>query len=90
MIKNNIDIVANSTAVVLTAIQTQQTFQIISLVLTIISIVASLAFNIWKWYKVATKDKKITPDEIDELHGHINNAIDDLQETMKDEGDKKE
>lgn len=86
--KNNIDILLNGVAVVSTAVQTNQTFQIISIVLTCVSIAVSLAFNVWKWWKLATKDKKITIDEIDELHEHIQNAIDETEKTIKGDDEK--
>lgn len=88
MIRNNFDIITNGSAVVLTAVQTEHTFQIICLVLTIISIIVSLAFNIWKWYVNATHDNKITQQEVSELHEHVNNAIDEVKETIEKE-DKK-
>ena len=57
---------------VFTAIQTDITLQIISLVLTIVATVFSIAFTIYKWYKSAKADGKITKDEIDELIDELN------------------
>ena len=51
----------------LTAIQTEHLFQIISLILTCVATFLSIAFTIWKWWKKAYEDKKITLDEIKEL-----------------------
>ena len=57
---------------VFTAVQTDTTLQIISLVLTIVATVFSIAFTIYKWYKSAKADGKITKDEIDELMDELN------------------
>ena len=57
---------------VFTAVQTDATLQIISLVLTIIATAFSIAFTIYKWWKSAKADGKITKDEIDELIDELN------------------
>lgn len=57
---------------VFTAVQTDATLQIISLVLTIIATAFSIAFTIYKWYKSAKADGKITKDEIDDLIDELN------------------
>ena len=57
---------------VFTAVQTDTTLQIISLVLTIVATAFSIAFTIYKWYKSAKADGKITKDEIDELIDELN------------------
>ena len=57
---------------VFTAVQTDTTLQIISLVLTIIATAFSIAFTIYKWWKSAKADGKITKDEIDELLDELN------------------
>ena len=55
----------------LTAMQTNQTWQIVCLVLTAISIAVTTAFNIWKWVKAAKRDGKITQEELEEGHCRI-------------------
>lgn len=57
---------------VFTAVQTDTTLQIISLIMTIIATVFSIAFTIYKWYKSAKADGKITKDEIDDLIDELN------------------
>ena len=57
---------------VFTAVQTDATLQIISLVMTIIATAFSIAFTVYKWWKSAKADGKITKDEIDELLDEIN------------------
>ena len=60
-----------------TAVQTDQVFQWISLGLTILATIVSIAFTVWKWWKKASADGKITQDEVGEL-------LDDLKEDTKD------
>ena len=57
---------------VFTAIQTDATLQIVSLVLTIIATAFSIAFTIYKWWKSAKADGKITKEEIEDLFDEIN------------------
>lgn len=57
---------------VFTAVQTDTTLQIISLVLTIIATTFSIAFTIYKWWKSAKADGKITKEEIEDLFDEIN------------------
>lgn len=51
--------------------------QIILVIWSILIIVLNIAFIIWKWYKEAKKDGKITDDEIKQL-------IDDLEKEFKE------
>lgn len=64
----------------LTMAQTNEVFQIISLILTIAATLVTLGFNIYKWYKAAKKDGKIDENEIKELVDIINDAKDDLDD----------
>lgn len=67
---------------VATALQTEQVFQFIQLGLSILSTIVVIVFTIWKWWKKAKEDGKITEDEIDDL-------VDDLGQIVnKKEGDK--
>ena len=50
---------------------------ICNLVITIISMLISLVYTIWKWYKKAKADGKITEDEVDELVDDINQITND-------------
>jgi len=61
-----------TTTTALTIIQTNQVFQLIELIITIIIGVVTLFNFIYKWWKKAKADKKITHDEIDELIDGIN------------------
>lgn len=78
------DIVGIAFQSLLTIVQTDEIFRIISLVLTIISAVVVLARNIYEWYIKAKKDGKITAEEIKQgtdiiIDGveKVNNIIDE-------------
>lgn len=61
-----------------TAVQTDRLLSYISLALTILATIVSIAFTIYKWYNKAKADGKITKDEIDDL-------IDELSDNDKKE-----
>lgn len=67
---------------VMTALQTNETLQIIQGILSIIAVIITIAYTIWKWYKKASKDGKITEEEYDEL-------FDDLMEVKEEKIDDK-
>lgn len=60
-----------------------QVIVICNLVLTIIATIVSLVYTIWKWWKKAKADGKITEDEVDEL-------IDDIHQVTNDKNKKGE
>lgn len=78
----------NGLSYLTTALQTNQTLQIIQLIVSILASVVAISFTIWKWYKKASADGKITLEEIEELHEDIKNEITDLQESTKEEKEK--
>lgn len=67
---------------ILTATQQDEVLRWIQLGLTILSTLIAIAYTIWKWWRKASADGKITPDEVDEL-------VDDLKEIDK-KGDQKD
>lgn len=84
-----INYIASGVACITTALQSDEIFSYVSLSLTILSIVVSLAFTIYRWYKVATDDGKIDKEEIDDLMHNINDSINDLNDAVNNY-DKKE
>lgn len=84
-----VNYIASAVACITTALQSNEIFSYVSLSLTILSIVVSLAFTIYKWYKTATDDGKIDKEEIDDLIHNINDSINDLNDA-KNNYDKKE
>lgn len=67
---------------VMTAVQSQEIFQIISLILTILATAATFAFTIWKWWKAAKADGKVTPDEIDEGLKIVQKGVEEVKEAI--------
>lgn len=70
-------LVSAVTAMLLTAGITLEAVQIIYYVLAGIAIVFSLSFTIWKWYKVAKADGKITVEEIEDLEKQVKDKLGD-------------
>lgn len=60
---------------VTTIAQTNEIFQLIQIILASIVSILTIAFIIYKWYKKATEDGKITHDEIDDLFNQIDDEI---------------
>lgn len=69
----------NIISAVATALQTNEMLQNIQAVLTIIAFIVSIAFSIYHWYKEASKDGKITKDEVDDLADDIKDKVDDFK-----------
>ena len=87
---NFLDWLGCSAGVVLTAVQTNQIFQTISLILTCIATLLTIAYNIYRWYKKATEDKKITPEEIKEGIDILTDGAKKVEElSKKDKGENK-
>ena len=60
---------------IFTAMQDDIVLRYISLALTILSTSIAIAYTIWKWYKKAKEDGKITVDEVKELKDNITDVI---------------
>ena len=54
-----------------TVSQTNEVFQTIQIIISALAGAVALAYTIWRWYRNAKKDGKITEDEIDHLFEHI-------------------
>lgn len=73
---------------IFTALQTNQIFQTISLILTCLATLVTIAYTIYKWYKNAKKDGKIDEQEIKEGIDIIKDATDKVKElSNKDKGE---
>ena len=60
--------------------QTNELFQLIQIIIGCISGAVVLAYTIWRWYKNAKKDGKITEDEVDDLFEQITKKEDSEDE----------
>ena len=64
---------AGSGVTILTGALSQDTLQVILLVIGIVSALFSLFVNIYTWWKKAKSDGKITKEELDELKEIVDN-----------------
>ena len=53
--------------IVLTSIQDNPVYQIVGLILTILSLCVSILYTIFKWYNESKKDGQITSEEYEQL-----------------------
>lgn len=60
---------------ILTAIQTKEILQYINLILAILTTLVSIGYTIYKWYRKATEDGKITEEEVNELKEDIKEEL---------------
>ena len=56
---------------VVTISQTNEVFQTIQIIISALAGAVALAYTIWRWYKNAKKDGKITEDEVDDLFKQV-------------------
>lgn len=83
--KNNDNIfsyIMTGVSTVFTALQTEEVLRIISIVITCLSAAIAMSYSIYKWYKEAKKDGKISSDEIKEITGDISKNLNDLKENL--------
>lgn len=68
------------TAVCLTNTATQENpvLQYINLGITIAVGLVTLAYTLYKWYKKASEDGKITHEEVNDLFEEVGEAVEDL------------
>jgi len=60
---------------ILTAVQSDQIFQYISLALTILSTLIAISYTIWKWWRKAKEDGKIDEEEVKDLVDQIDDVV---------------
>lgn len=83
MKKFRIDYILDGLAITLGAVQLNQIMQIVQLILGIVATIISIMFSIWLWWKRASKDGKITEEEIKEGQDILNNGVKDLDDKLK-------
>ena len=62
--------------------QANETFQIIQIVFSVITLAVTLAYTIWKWYRAAKKKdsdggEKITPKEVADLFEDLKKEVEE-------------
>ena len=72
-----IDYVLDALAIALGLSQGKELLSYIQLGLGILATILSIAFSIWKWWKKASADGKITKEEIKELSDDLKDKLDD-------------
>ena len=86
--KNIISYIGSALGVIFTIVQSNEIFQLISLILTIISVLVSLAFSIYKRIITATKDGKIDEEEVDELKNILDENAKNLSAKEEDHNER--
>lgn len=71
------------------ALQDNPILQGVQLGLSILTSIVLVAYRIWKWHNEATKDGKITKDEIEEGAKIISDGLEEVNDKVngKDKGD---
>ena len=82
MKKFRIDYILDGLAITLGAVQLNQIMQIVQLVLGIIATIISIMFSIWLWWKRASKDGKITEEEIKDGMEILNNGTKEIKDHL--------
>lgn len=88
LVGNILEISGNAVMYVLSANQTKEIFEIISLVLSILISIVILVSNIIKWYKMAKKDGKIDSDEVEQLTDIVKDGLEDIKEKTDKKGEE--
>lgn len=68
-------VVSAASAMFLATGITLEAVQIIYYILAGLAILFSLSFTVWKWYKAAKADGKITAEEIEDLEKQVKETI---------------
>ena len=82
--KEHLDILGIGLQPIFTAIQTDEVLRWISFGFTLLSVILTIAYNIWRWWKKSKEDGKISMKEVDELGEIIKDGSDSLTNTIKE------
>ena len=77
MKNTRLDYILDVVAITLGITQGEELLRYIQLGFGILATLISIAFSIWKWWKKASADGKITKDEIKELSDELKDKLDD-------------
>lgn len=82
-------IVGTGVTAVGTGLQTNEILQAISIVLTIVGSIITIAMALTNWWKNAKKDGKITKEEINEGVGIIVDGANEVKDKIKNKEENK-
>ena len=85
--KEHLDILGIGLQAIFTAVQTDEVLRWISFGFTLLSVILTIAYNIWRWYRKSKEDGKISMKEVDELGEIIKDGSDSLTNTIKEAKD---
>ena len=74
----------NALQYALATIQDNPIWQGIQLGLSILTSIVLIAYRLWKWHNEATKDGKITKDEVEEGAKIISDGLEDINGKVND------
>lgn len=83
--KEHLDILGIGLQAIFTAIQTDEVLRRISFGFTLVSVILTIAYNIYKWWRNSKKDGKISMDEVDELVDIVKDGSDSLKNITKED-----
>ena len=82
--KEHLDILGIGLQAIFTAIQTDEVLRWISFGFTLVSVILTIAYNIWRWYRKSKEDGKISMKEVDELVDIVKDGSETLTNTIKE------
>lgn len=82
--KEHLDIFGIGLQAIFTAVQTDEVLRWISFGFTLLSVILTIAYNIWRWYRKSKEDGKISMKEVDELGEIIKDGSNSLTNTIKE------
>lgn len=83
--KEHLDILGIGLQAIFTAIQTDEVLRWISFGFTLVSVILTIAYNIWRWWRKSKEDGKISMDEVDELVDIVKDGSDSLKNITKED-----
>lgn len=63
-------------------VQSNEVLQTIELALSVAVSIVLIAFRVYKWYKLAKSDGKITKEEIDEIVDNVEEELNDIKDDI--------
>lgn len=84
-IKENLGYLCTGVSALLTVLQDNAIYQIVNMILVILSLLINIIYTIYKWYKQASQDGRIDIDEVGNLLDGVKNELDNGPLTKKEE-----